>query len=70
MTEWFYGIIAIQTNNKGGATACLQHYSGGDEEGTTPKNKVKSGVWFLCASLTYGARFLLQYLGMRENMDV
>ena len=68
MTEWFYGIIVIQTNNKGGATACLQHNLGGSKEGTAPRLKGRSSAWFLYASLTSISMFSLQDLGMRENM--
>ena len=41
------GINALKTKSKGGATAYLQHNSGGAEEGTTPKLKGISGARFL-----------------------
>ena len=53
---------------KGDATTYLQHNSGGAEEGTSPKLKVRSVARFLYAILTSRSMFSLQYLGMRENM--
>ena len=64
------GRTTLQTKSKGSATAYLQHNLGGAEEGTAPRFKGRSGAWFLYASLTFGSRFSLQDLGMRENMDV
>ena len=64
------GRTTLQTKRKGGATACFHHNSSGAEEGTTPKLKGRSGARFLYANLTFGSRFSLQDLGMRENMDV
>ena len=70
MTERCKGRIALQTKSKGGATTCLQHNSASVEEGTAPKLKGRSSARFLCANLTFGARFSLQDFGMRENMDI
>ena len=64
------GITNIQKKRKGGATSCVQHNSGGAEEGTALKLKGRSGARFLYSSLTSRSMFSLQYLGMRENMDV
>ena len=64
------GRTTLQTKSKGSATTCLQHNSGGAEEGTTPKLKGRSGASFLYEYLTFGSRFSLQDLGMREKMDV
>ena len=70
MTERCQGRTALQTKSKGGATAYLQHNSGGAEEGTTSRVKARSSARFLYASLTSRSRFSLQYLGMMKNMDV
>ena len=64
------GRTTLQRKRKGGATACIQQNLGGAEEGTAPKLQGRSGARFLYASLTSGSRISLQYLGMRENMDV
>ena len=70
MTEQFQGRTALQTKSKGGATSCLQHNSSTAKEGTAPRIEARSGARFLYVILTSGSMFSLQYLGMRENMDV
>ena len=69
MIEQCWGRTTLQTKDKGGGISCIQHNSGFSEEGIAPKIKGRSDAWFLYASLTFGSRFSLQYLGMRENKD-
>ena len=64
------GRTTLQTKRKGGATTCIQQNSGDAEEVTAPRIKGRSGARILYANLTFGSRFSLQDLGMRENMDV